>query len=783
MMLKRFLSSLVIALACAGAFGVSAQAQNGCPYIAQGAVLTAGQWNQCFANKQDSLGYVPVNKAGDIMLGKLTMLQPTTAGAGLNLPQGTAPATPNNGDVWTTLTGMYVRINGSTIGPLGAISAASFAATAPLGVTFPAGVVTYALAYDANFTTTTSQLALATGGLALPPSVTGGAKGSGSINLGGSLYNNNVAPTGSGGGYVLATAPTISALTVTGSFTATGLVTNADLANSSTTVNGQVCTLGSTCTITASAGTITIGITTIASGTTTRILFNNAGTLGEYVISGSGNVAMTTSPVFTTPNLGTPSALVLTNATGTPTSIGLANGSGLPVSTGISGFGTGVATALAVNVGSAGAFVTFNGALGTPSSGTLTNATGLPVGGITGFGTGIATWLATPSSANLAAAVTDETGSGALVFANTPTLVTPNIGAATGTSLNLSGLTASQPVFTDGSKNLVSASAATFTAYGNVFSAGAKGLAPDPVTITGQVLSDGGWIPAPGGTGTVTSVDASGGVQTISGSAITGTGTIRGASLVNAQTGTTYTYVDGDRAKLVTHTNAASIAGTLPQAGGGGSFISGWHVDVQNRGAGTLTITPSTSTIDGAASLSLTTNQGVRIFSDGTNYFSQRGKEQTTTTGTVTSITCNGGLTGGAITTSGTCAADIATASNYYSATANKILDAAVVYTSEVTVTYGTTTTFDFNNFNNAVVTLTGNITTMTFSNARAGKAGTIRFIQDSGGSKTTVWNSALKWASGSAPTLSTAANAVDVLNYFCISSTYCVGALIKAVS
>ena len=62
-------------------------------------------------------------------------------------------------------------------------------------------------------------------------------------------------------------------------------------------------------------------------------------------------------------------------------------------------------------------------ALGTPSAGVLTNCTGLPVSsGVSGLGTGVATFLATPSSANLAAAVTGETGSGALVFATSPTL-------------------------------------------------------------------------------------------------------------------------------------------------------------------------------------------------------------------------------------------------------------------------------------------------------------------------------------------------------------------------
>lgn len=63
--------------------------------------------------------------------------------------------------------------------------------------------------------------------------------------------------------------------------------------------------------------------------------------------------------------------------------------------------------------------------LGIPSSGTLTSCTGLPVStGVSGLGTGVATFLATPSSANLAAAITDETGSGVLLFGTSPAITT-----------------------------------------------------------------------------------------------------------------------------------------------------------------------------------------------------------------------------------------------------------------------------------------------------------------------------------------------------------------------
>lgn len=65
-------------------------------------------------------------------------------------------------------------------------------------------------------------------------------------------------------------------------------------------------------------------------------------------------------------------------------------------------------------------------ALGTPASGTLTNCT-IPVGSITGTGTGAVTFLTTPSSANLRSMLTDETGTGAAVFAGSPQITTPDV--------------------------------------------------------------------------------------------------------------------------------------------------------------------------------------------------------------------------------------------------------------------------------------------------------------------------------------------------------------------
>ena len=345
--------------------------------------------------------------------GNQSIVVKTSAGTGITIPNGKKAHVYANGTNVVQASDLFptIDINGGTIDgtTIGGASAA-------------AGTFTTATATTGNITTVNSTTVDTTN---LEVTNIKAIDGTAAASIANST-----------GVVTVTAAPVISALTASQAvFTTAGkaLTSNA-ITGTGNVVMSTSPTLVTPVLGTPTSGTLTnctslpisTGVSGLGSGVATFLATPSSTNLRTAVTdeTGSGSLVFATSPTLVTPVLGTPTSGTLTSCTG------------LPVSTGVSGLGTNVATALAVNVGSAGAVVVNGGVLGTPSSGTLTSCTGLPIStGVSGLGTGVATFLATPSSANLAAAVTDETGTGALVFANTPTLVTPNIGAATGTSL------------------------------------------------------------------------------------------------------------------------------------------------------------------------------------------------------------------------------------------------------------------------------------------------------------------------------------------------------------
>jgi hypothetical protein len=154
------------------------------------------------------------------------------------------------------------------------------------------------------------------------------------------------------------------------------------------------------------------------------------------------------------------------------------------------------------------------------------------------------------------------------------------------------------------------------------------------------------------------------GFNVTAGAAVPPTASLPGVPL-NPQTGTTYTYLYSDRAGYVSFNNAGAIAVTLPQAGTPG-FTQNWVNLSCDIGAGTATITPSTSTISystgtsytsGATSLALATGQCAWIYSDNINYFAvvrSGGGGGGTTTNALTMNNSGSGASSGATFNGGT---------------------------------------------------------------------------------------------------------------------------------
>lgn len=151
------------------------------------------------------------------------------------------------------------------------------------------------------------------------------------------------------------------------------------------------------------------GVGSAAKWTTARTLSFTGDVTGSHSVDGSASVAT----ALTLANVVSASTQTKITYNSKGQVVGGSQAAASDLSNGVTGSG-------AIVLAASPALTT--PALGTPSAGVLTNCTGLPIGsGVSGLAANVAAFLAVPSSANLAAAVTDETGTGALVFATSPT--------------------------------------------------------------------------------------------------------------------------------------------------------------------------------------------------------------------------------------------------------------------------------------------------------------------------------------------------------------------------
>lgn len=312
-----------------------------------------------------------------------------------------------------------------------------------------------------------------------------------------------------------------------------------------------------------------------------------------------------------------------------------------------------VGTSYVIVASDAGKLLTFNNAAST--------AVTLAQAGTTGFFGGFSVDLQNRGAGGITLTPTTSTINGGTTLTlaqNTGCTITSD-----GTNYQLSACTAIAPSGGGGGSSAFSAltggtnttaamvlgSGATLVASGSgtIVATSVASLAGLPSIATQTVLGNG-----TGSTGPPAALTLSGNLIATA----TGLGTTQA---INSQTGTSYAVVAGDAGKLLTLNNASAVAVSLSQANQSG-FTSGFALDLQNKGAGVVTLTPATSTINGASTLTIAQNRGCTVTSDGTNYQISSCSALVTTSGSGTVTSAGLSLPAGwtvsnsPVTTSGT---------------------------------------------------------------------------------------------------------------------------------
>jgi hypothetical protein len=238
----------------------------------------------------------------------------------------------------------------------------------------------------------------------------------------------------------------------------------------------------------------------------------------------------------------------------------------------------------------------------------------------------------------------------------------------------------------------------------------------------------------------------------------------------------------------VIRASATTTSRNLTGLAGG---ASGRRVTIHNVGSINIVLVDESASSTAAnrfaleGNITLTPDSSVTLWWDTTSS-RWRAEGRTAVTGDVTSAGSALTIAAGVVTFAKMASAAIASASEYLANTASKLISVAAAWAAAVpvTITFAASQTLDFNTFINGKITLTANMTLQTPTNLKPGQCGCIEFIQDATGSRTlNMTNASFISASGTDITLSTAANARDLIFYQVLADSKVLLNAVKAVA